>query len=313
MNRKHVFGPILSRRLGVSLGVDLTTPRTCPQDCIYCEARATENLTAERREYVPADEVINELETVMATIPAPDYITFSGAGEPTLNSRIGDVVKFIKTSFPQQKLCLLTNGVLLGNETLRRELAPVDLVIPSLDASNEAEYQLINRPVRTSTLAQLVKDIAGFARTFHNKLVLEIFVVPGMNDSAESIARFRELVKIIAPAVIQLNTLDRPGVIKNITPASEETLLRFIDALSSLCEVETVKPLLKKAQQSISTSLEENLLEIIRHRRLTCSALAEVSGIPADELEPLIKRLCERELAEVDADGFITGKPLNSR
>ncbi len=308
MSRKHVFGPILSRRLGVSLGVDLVTPRTCPQDCIYCEARATENLTAERKEYVPVAEVMQEIATVMQTIPSPDYITFSGSGEPTLNSRIGEVVNFIKTRYPQQKLCLLTNGVLLGDETLRRELFPVDLVIPSLDASNEAEYRLINRPVRTSLLTQLVEDIAGFSRIFPHRLVLEIFVIPGMNDSDASIARFAELVKYIAPAAVQLNTLDRPGVIKDLRAASPETLNRFIRAISPLCEVESVRPLPEKSGKTISTSWEEELLEIIRHRRLTVTELSKVTGVAESELMPQISRLCDRKLAEIDDAGFISGR-----
>lgn len=308
MSRKYVFGPILSRRLGTSLGVDLVTPRTCPQDCIYCEARATENLTAERREYVPVDQVLIELESVMKTIPAPEFITFSGAGEPTLNSRIGEVAAFIKSRFPEQKVCLLTNGVLLRDDSLRRELSVVDLVIPSLDASSEEEYKLINRPVSTSTLAQLVKDIAGFARVFPHRLVLEIFVIPGMNDSDESIERFGELVKIIAPAAVQLNTLDRPGVLKNLSPAPPETLAKFTAKLSPVCEVESVMPLPENKMKSVTTVGEEKLLELLRHRRLSPGEIAAITGIPEAELMPQIARLCERGLLLRDESGSVTGK-----
>lgn len=303
MTRKYVFGPILSRRLGVSLGVDLVTAKTCPLDCIYCEARATTNLTCKRKEYVPVKEVIVELQEVLQQIDPPDYITFSGAGEPTLNSGIGEVITFIKTDFPEIKLCLLTNGLLLGDKNLCRELLPVDLVIPSLDASNEAEYHYINRPVPGSTLKQLVEDIAGFARIFTHRMALEIFIVPGVNDSPASIERFADLVKYIAPAAVQLNTLDRPGAIPGLTAAPPEKLAEFAAALQNICEVETVRPLTEKRQHSTSTKLEEELLEILRHRKLDMHQLAMVSGIPETELAPLLSRLTQRRLITMAEDG----------
>lgn len=295
MKRKYVFGPILSRRLGVSLGVDLVTAKTCPQDCIYCEARATTSLTMERREYVPVDEVISELQWTLENLPLPDYITFSGAGEPTLNSRIGDVVTFVKRNYPQCKLCLLTNGVLLGDPALRRDVAAADLVIPSLDASNEAEYRQINRPVAGSTLAKLVDDIAAFAGEFPNRLVLEIFVIPQLNDSDASIARFVELVKFIAPAAIQLNSLDRPGVIADLQAAPPETLRRFAAALEVVCPVEIVRPLPDKQPLLVSTVLEEKLLDILSHRRLTVDGVCTLLGAAESEVLPVLLRMTGRQ------------------
>ena len=147
MIRKYVFGPINSRRLGVSLGVDLVPLKVCPLDCVYCEARATTLLTMERKEYVPVDTVLEELDNVLAASPQLDYITFSGSGEPTLNSRIGDVISFIKNRYPHYKVCLLTNGLLLGDKELQKDIAQIDLLIPSLDGSNAAEYEAVNRPV----------------------------------------------------------------------------------------------------------------------------------------------------------------------
>lgn len=303
MKRNYVFGPVMSRRLGVSLGVDLVPPKTCPLDCIYCEARATTNLTLARREYVPVDEVIAELDAALRNAPLPDYITFSGAGEPTLNSRIGDVVAFVKTRYPQAKLCLLTNGLLLGDAALRREIADVDLAIPSLDASCEEEYRKINRPIAESTLAQLVTDLAGFAREFTHRLVLELFIVPGVNDSPASIARFAELIRRIRPQAVQLNTLDRPGVVPGIRVAPPETLIAFASALAPICPVETIRPLAAGKRHSISTSLEESILDIVRHRRLTPTGLALASGIPEPELAPLLERLKQRNWLAVGPDG----------
>ena len=306
MNRKHVFGPVRSRRLGVSLGVDLVTPKTCPLDCIYCEARATTNLTLERREYVSTHEVIAELDATLANIPEPDFITFSGAGEPTLNSGIGKVIAFLKRRYPQHKICLLTNGLLLGNRTLQSEIAEVDLVIPSLDASNEFEYRKINRPVAGSTLAKLAADIAVFAKNFTHDLKVEIFIVPGINDSDASISGFTRLLRAIGPNAVQLNTLDRPGVVPGIRVAPPETLERFEAAFAPVCPVERLKPLPKTQQHAISTSLEERLLDILGHRRLNLADLSKVADIPESELRPLLKRLMEREWIKIAPDGGIS-------
>lgn len=236
--RKHVYGPINSRRLGKSLGVDLIVPKVCPLDCIYCEARATTDLTMVRREYVDIDEVLAEIDRVLAEIPAPDYITFSGAGEPTLNSGIGRVIGHLKKFHPGNKVCLLTNGLLLKDQKLQQELACLDMIIPSLDASNDEEYQKINRPVPGETLAKLVDGIAEFHRNHPSVfMALEMFIAPGINDSDESLSRFETLVKQISPDAIQLNTLDRPGVIADLRPAAVETMKKFAAALDRIVPV----------------------------------------------------------------------------
>ena len=232
--RKHVFGPINSRRLGRSLGVDLVTAKCCSLDCIYCEAGATTDLTVTRKEYVPVAEVISELTETLNEIPAPDYITFSGAGEPTLNSGIGEVIGFIKKNYPQCRVCLLTNGLLLGDEKLQRELSKLDMIIPSLDASTEEEYTYINHPYPGETLKKLHEGLCSFRKNVPVKMSLEIFVVPGINDSDESIDRFFELVKCIRPDSIQLNTLDRRGVVDGLKPASRERMEKFASALEKI-------------------------------------------------------------------------------
>ena len=243
--RKFVFGPINSRRLGVSLGVDLVTPKSCPLDCIYCEARATTNLTVTRKEYVSVKEVISELEATLREITPPDFITFSGAGEPTLNSGIGEVINFIRKNHPECKICLLTNGIFLGDEKLQQELAGLDMVIPSLDASNEEEYLQINRPYPGETLEKLVSGLISFRKNIPVKMALEIFIVPGINDSKESCSRFFELVKSIAPDEIQLNTLDRGGVIKDLKPAAPEKMAEIASVLGKIAPVSIFGPTLQ--------------------------------------------------------------------
>ncbi len=240
MIRKYVFGPINSRRLGRSLGVDLIPLKTCPLDCVYCEAKATTDLTVERREYVPVDVVLAELEETLKTSPELDYVTFSGSGEPTLNSRIGDVVKFVKGRYPQYKLCLLTNGLLLGDTQLQQEIAGVDLLIPSLDGSNAAEYEAINRPVKSMPFDKMLAGLADYLPRAPMPVYLELFVLPGVNDSDASIGRFVEIIRQLQVDKVQLNYLDRPGAVDDLPVADEATLIRFLKALRPVVKVETV-------------------------------------------------------------------------
>ena len=240
MTRKYVFGPVSSRRLGVSLGVDLVPLKSCPLDCIYCEARATTLLTMERKEYVPVDRVIEELNDILVTAPELDFITFSGSGEPTLNSRIGDVIRFVKRDFPQYKICLLTNGLLLGDRELQADIAGIDLLIPSLDGSNAAEYEKINRPVSSMPFEKFTGILKDYLPQAPMPVHLELFIVPGVNDSEMSIARFAELIRTLKVDRIQLNTLDRPGAVADIECADEATVLRFIRGLASVAAVDAV-------------------------------------------------------------------------
>ena len=242
MIRKYVFGPVASRRLGVSLGVDLVRPKTCSLDCIYCEAKATTELTLERREYVPVDEVIAELDAVLKPHPELDYITFSGSGEPTLNSGIGRVAEFLKRAYPQYKLCLLTNGFCLGDPSLRREIAGIDRIVPSLDASNSEEFRIINRPAPGLKFDRFIYDLTDFCRCSKQEIFLELFIVPGVNDSDESISRFVEIIRPMQVDLVQLNTLDRPGVVDWIRPSEPSNTRRFIAALEPFVAVEAVGP-----------------------------------------------------------------------
>ena len=195
-----------------------------------------------RKEYVSVQNVISELDAALAKIPPPDYITFSGAGEPTLNSGIGKVIKHIKESHPECKVCLLTNGLLLGDEKLQEELTQLDIIIPSLDASTEEEYLYINRPYPGETLEKLIDGLCSFRKNVPIKMALEIFVVPGVNDSEESISRFFESVKRINPDLIHLNTLDRRGVLDGLHPAPQEKMERFAAFLGKIAPTEIFGP-----------------------------------------------------------------------
>ncbi|MDD3703183.1 MAG: radical SAM protein [Victivallaceae bacterium] len=294
MNHKYIFGPVASRRLGVSLGVDLVPSKTCPLDCIYCEAGKTTNLTMERREYIPVTEIIRQLDETLKNKPELDYITFSGGGEPTLNSGLGCVVNFVKDSYPKYRICLLTNGCLLWDEQVVKEIARVDLVIPSLDATTEEEFNAVNRHSPDLTLEKMLSGMFQYAKVRTSELWLEIFIAPGLNDSDASIARFADITAQIKPDKVQLNTLDRPGVVDWLKASEAANTMRFIRVLEKIAPVEAVGPFRyysRRNQKTAVTEAETKILGLISRRPATIPDLQIALGMEAQELKNILEQM----------------------
>ena len=209
--KKSVFGPIISRRLGVSLGVDLLPFKTCSLDCVYCECGATTNLTMERGDFYPVERVLEELDAFFAKHEKIDYVTFSGVGEPTLHTGIGRIIRAVKAKRPEVKICLITNATLLGDPGLQKELEGIDLIMPSLDASCEEEFVRVNRLAPGVTFESLMTALKSFRAANKVEMWLEVFIVPGVNDSPASLDRFVKYLREISPDQVQINSLDRPG------------------------------------------------------------------------------------------------------
>lgn len=305
MIRKYVFGPVASRRLGISLGVDLVRPKTCSLDCVYCEAKATTDLTLERKEYVPIEAVITELDGVLKEKPEIDWITFSGSGEPTLNSGLGRVVEFLKDRYPQYRICLLTNGFLLGDPSLSREIERIDRIVPSLDASNEEEFRIINKPAPGLEFKPFLAKMTEFCRTAKQEIHLELFIVPGVNDSAESIARFVELIRPMKVDLVQLNTLDRPGVADWVRPSDSANTRRFIAALEKFVPVEAIGPFryrtkATKRDASLFTGAEKRILDLVCRRPATEADLEVALGSGSGEIHCVLDRLFKLGMVEIE-------------
>jgi len=292
---KYLFGPVASRRLGISLGVDLVPFKTCSINCVYCESGATTNLTLKRREYIPTDEVIKQLDELLSNSPKIDYLTFSGAGEPTLNSGIGRVISFVKTNYPQYKICLLTNATLFSDPELLTEIADIDLCIPSLDASSEEEFKIINRPSPELDFTIFVNALIKYCQKSKAKIWVELFIVPGKNDSDESISRFTEIVKHAKPDKVQLNTLDRPGTVDWITPSSEENTMRFVRALEPIVPVEAVGPFKYKSpalqKQLEPDEIDKLIIDLISRRPSTLPDMSETFGVPGKDIKERLTHL----------------------
>lgn len=302
---RYVFGPIASRRLGASLGVDLVRAKTCSLDCVYCEAGATTRHTLERTEAVPVDEVISELRQVLSAGPKLDFVTFSGAGEPTLNSRIGEVIGFLKKEFPQYRTCLLTNACGLFDPALRKELAGLDVVIPSLDASNAEEFQKINRPAPGLTFDMLMTGLQAFCRESSARIYLELFIVPGVNDFPASVERFAGLIRQLRVDRIQLNSLDRPGVAGWVVPAPPESVERFRLALKDIAPVDCAAPKVPEntAEAVKRTEMVCRILELTEACAMDAESLAAAVQVELPVVEANLKRLEQAGLLTRDAAG----------
>jgi wyosine [tRNA(Phe)-imidazoG37] synthetase (radical SAM superfamily) len=304
MNKNYIFGPVPSRRLGVSLGVDIVPYKTCSLNCVYCESGDTTLLTSERKEYIPTVEILKQLDEALQKKPKLDYLTFSGGGEPTLHSGIGEIIEHIKKNHPSYKICLLTNGTLLGDEKLIKELKNLDLAIPSLDFTNINELIKINRPVEGLSPQGILDGIIKFRKNSNCELWLEIFVAPGANDSEESINAFAEAVRQIGPDKVQLNTLDRPGCVDWIKAAPEETMMSFVEKLEPIAPIEAVgkftykSPAIEKKAQI--KELEIQIIDIISRRPCTLEDIVFTTGIDKETVSQTLKTMEKKDKAQTE-------------
>jgi len=281
---KHLFGPVPSRRLGMSLGVDLVPHKVCSLNCVYCECGATTNLTTERKEYVSYNEIIKELDDFFKNNDNPDYITFSGAGEPTLNIHIGKVIDYIKDSFNNVPVAVLTNGSLLSKADVRQELLKADLILPSLDAATNKAFKKIDRPNNTLEVEDYIQGLIDFSKYFKGIIWLEVMILPGFNDDLENLNLLKEAIVKINPTKVQLNTLDRPGVIDNIRAASRIELQNIID-LWKLDNVEIIaSSAIRKDNKSFRKDTENAIMETISRRPCTLDDLQKILGLHVNEI-----------------------------
>ncbi len=280
---QYLFGPVPSRRLGFSLGIDLVPAKTCNLNCIYCECGRTTQLTMERREYVALDQVCEELERFFSDNPAPDYLTFSGSGEPLLHSRAGELVEWMKGRFPSVPVAVLTNGALFTDPRVRRAVRRADVVLPSLDAATPAVFKKINRPHPTLQIGEIIEGLVRLRQDYDGRIRLEVFIVPGLNDTEEELAALRDALVRISPDVVQLNTLDRPGAVRTVRAATLSELQRVVD-FWQLPKVEIIaRSAAGPEQRVMRRDRESAILETVARRPCTLEDLTVILGMHQNE------------------------------
>jgi len=271
-----VYGPVPSRRLGRSLGVDLVPFKTCTFDCVYCQLGRTTDLRVRRQAWVDPKDVLRRVRERL--VAEPDIITIAGSGEPTLHEGLGEVVRGIKamTDIP---VAVLTNGSLLGEAAVQRDLAEADIVIPSLDAPDEGLFRLVNRPHPSLWLTGILDGMVAFRQAYRGRIWLEVMVLGGVTGMKSEVRRLAAVAARIRPDRIQLNTVVRPPAESFASPVSGPRLDEFAAAFVPVAEV--------VAPAALSTTGlavdKEDVLALIAHRPCTVDDVAAGLGIHRGE------------------------------
>lgn len=292
---RYLFGPVPSRRLGRSLGVDVIPAKTCSFDCIYCESGPTTHLSVKRESFADPAEVLRELDRFFLTYPnGADAITFSSAGEPTLYSGIGEVIAGIKTNHPECLLVVLTNGSLLRDPAVRKDLLMADRVVPSLDAVTPEVFQAINRPHPAAELSAIIEGIRAFRLDYKGELHLEIMLAAGVNDSPAELQALARAAERSGVDRIELNTVVRPPArpgTKGLTSAQMKRAAAFFP-----CKRTSIIGVFSATGNSTAEAdLRTRILQTIERRPCTISELAVSLGVSETMLQQESRQLEEQK------------------
>ena len=283
----YVFGPVPSRRLGLSLGVDLIPFKTCTYDCLYCQLGRTTHKTVETERFVPTEEVFEELEERLAVF-TPDVITLSGSGEPTLCSEIDMVIAFIKT-ITDTKIAVLTNGSLFWREEVRRRVCVADIIMPTLTTAFEETFMAIHRSHSGVNLNMIIEGLKRFRQVYQRHLFLEVVLLAGFNDSAKELEGLKRVIDQISPDKIQLNTVVRPSSDHRAISLDKKRLEEIQNFFGEKAEIIAEAPLRHKRRRD--DALGATVLEMARRRPLRAVDVAKVFSMSVEEVEDLMKSL----------------------
>jgi wyosine [tRNA(Phe)-imidazoG37] synthetase (radical SAM superfamily) len=279
---KYLFGPVPSRRLGRSLGVDLVPLKACTLDCIYCQVGATTDKRIEREEFVPLEEVLTELRRWVSEGRSADYVTVSGSGEPTLYSRLGELILGVKeiTDIP---VAVITNGTTFVDPVVRADCAFADLVVPSLDAGDPRMFVRVNRPHESLDFDAIVEGLVRFRQEYRGQIWLEVFLIAGINALEPDVKRIAEIARRIHPDKVQLNTVARPPAERFAVAVAREKLEEFCDLFTPRAEI--IASYGEGHRQSAGTAHKDEVLAMIR--RHPCTADDVASGLRIHRNEAL--------------------------
>ncbi|MDD5643938.1 MAG: radical SAM protein [bacterium] len=285
---KYLYGPVISRRLGLSLGVDLIPLKTCSFNCVYCQLSSASDCVTRRKNYVPPEEVIDEFNRFNEENAVYEWITFSGSGEPTLNASLGYIIREIKKT-ASKKICVITNSSLIDLRDVRNDLLGADLVMPSLDAVSPEMFKKINRPFEGADVGKIIDGLIEFRKDFPGQIWLEIMLVKGINDSDEEISGFSEVIKKIKPDKVHLNTVVRPPAEKNVLPIDRYTLIKIAERLGEKADVIGNLPEVPQFEKGRLSA--ENLLGLLESHPATLREIMNSFGATRLAAEKAIEQL----------------------
>jgi len=296
----HIFGPVPSRRLGRSLGVDLVPFKTCSYDCIYCQLGRTTNKTIERRQWVPLNDVLAELRDKLTA--RCDYITLSGSGEPTLYSRLDELIAGIR-SMTDIPVAVLTNGSLLWDPAVRAGLMNADLVIPSLDAGCESMFRAVNRPHDDISFDRMLEGLIEFRREFRGQYWLEVFLLAGHNAITAEVEKMADCVSLIKPDRVQLNTATRPPAEDYAAAVKRSDMNELAAMFNPTAEV--IADFRGVHQQREFAAGRQGVMDLLLRRPCSIEDIADGLGIHRNEVVKYVEELTDRKSLE---QLFVGGK-----
>jgi wyosine [tRNA(Phe)-imidazoG37] synthetase (radical SAM superfamily) len=289
---RYLYGPVPSRRLGRSLGIDLVPRKICTYHCIYCQIGKTAEETLARKEYIPVKEILEEARRFLdEETSSIEHLSLSGSGEPTLHSKIDSVIEAMKTltSIP---VAVITNGSLLYEEKVRESLLQADIVLPSLDAASAEIFAKINRPHPGISVERVIEGMVEFRKVYKGQIWLEILFCKGVNDGQNELFLLKKAIDRIQPDLIHLNTVVRPPLEKWAVPLNqkemEEIRAFFGEKASIISEFDRHPPVV------MERDIQEEILTILKRRPLSLTDLSNGMGIPQNELDRHIKPLVEQ-------------------
>lgn len=306
MKNHLLYGPVTSRRLGLSLGIDAVPYKACTLDCIYCQIGRTEKTTLERRDFGRADAIFSELADRLAVGLRADHITIGGSGEPTLNTEIGKIISGIRkmTDIP---VAVLTNGTLLWDPDVRSALMDADVVLPSLDAADEETFERINRPHPDISFERMVAGLVSFSKRFGGSIRLEVFLVDSLNTSERHLDKLKSLAEKIGCDQIHLNTAVRPpaeGFVRSLgQEALEDAARRIGNKAKVIAEFRDEK---KNTAHRGKKLLEGDLIGMLRRRPCTAADIAAGLGVEESTAQALAGRLVSDGRVEIRKSGSET-------
>lgn len=299
--KSYVYGPVPSRRLGRSLGVDLVPYKVCSYDCIYCQLGRTKEKTIEQRPYIPARKILDQLYEKLKKNVHADYISIAGSGEPTLNSEIGPIIREIKKN-SDIPVAVLTNGSLLWKKEVRESIIEADVVMPSLDAFDQQGFEAINRPHPDIKFEIMIEGLIALGKEYAGEIWLEVFVLDGINATEKDAEKFRDLIKMVNPKKVHVNTAVRPSAETYANQVSQKDLVIFCECLGGNAEV--ITPFIgSEKHEKGKVGIEKDILDLIARRPCTLDDIASSLDIHRNEILKYITPLVKNRSIEITEKG----------
>ncbi len=292
----YCFGPVRSRRLGLSLGVDVLPRKTCNLNCIYCELGPTLKYTTEILEYIPIENIWNELKaTLTSSKKIFDYLTFTASGEPTLYSKLGELIIKAKEISPKP-ITVLTNATTVMIPEVRKALCEANILLPSLDAATQSTFLKINQPAPEIKIKDIIKGLCQLRKEFKGQIWLEVLLVRHINDTDKELLELKKAIEKIEPDKVQLNTVARPPAYDSAKALSQNKLNDIAKFLGPFSEV--IVNYSKALKQGSRPLIEAEILEVLKRRPSTVEDLAVCLGIKKELIEKNINRLLEKNIVK---------------